>query len=257
MKEPYYMVDFNAGACFFEIRVNDQPVLAMNLKGQASTMIPVNYAIHKSGKQEVSIKVLPLLGNTSLSQNAELSYTVKLFDTSRGFELKNEFSGFESKPIEEQNIPLITNTSFFEATINYNLRDFWLDGLEISKIKDYELKLKQAYLKIIKLIKEEKFDILAKQLENREYNMATSMYLSEKDAKKRVSNLINDFKNGYNVVLFDEKAVPVISAYNKKVALKNLNGEPALAFGNREENEQLMLDVEFYYSKETKRFEII
>ena len=99
--------------------------------------------------------------------------------------------------------------------------------------------------------------MFAKQIANREYNMSTSMYLNSKDAKKRVTSIIEDFNNGYNHVIFAEDAIPIISAYGKKVALKKTNGEPALAFGNKEKQEQLMLDIEFYFNKDTNAFEII
>lgn len=257
MKEPYYMIDFNAAACLFEIRVNDQPVLTMNLEGQASTRVPVNYAIHQNGKQEVSIKILPLLGKTNLSPKAELSYTVKLYNTVNGFELINEYNGFESEEIEDKVIPMISNSTFFDAEVPYKLRDYWIEGIDIKKIKDYDEKLRNAYRKIINIIKEENYDAFAKKIADREYNMSTSMYLSTKEANSRIRSIINDFKNGYDHVIFEEDSVTIISAYGKKAALKKSNGEPALAFGNKEKQEQLMLDIEFYFNKETNAFEII
>ncbi len=39
------MLEFTAISCMFEIRVNDNPVLTMNLSGQASSGFPINYAI--------------------------------------------------------------------------------------------------------------------------------------------------------------------------------------------------------------------
>ena len=45
MLKPYYMIDFSASACLFEIRINDYPVIQMNIEGRVSSMIPINYAL--------------------------------------------------------------------------------------------------------------------------------------------------------------------------------------------------------------------
>ncbi len=258
MKEPYYMIDFNAAACLFEIRVNDHPVLKMNLEGQASTRIPINNAIASSGKQEVSIKILPLLGQTKFSPKAELNYTIRLFDTANDFEYKEQYDGFESKKIKETTTPILKNTSFFNAEVPYELRDYWKEGGKIKDIKDYEVKIKRAYLDIISIIKRGDFDLFGKKLSDREYNISTAMYLSSNVAIQRVNGLIKDLKNGYDYLLFEEKtAIPVVSSYGKKVALKKIDGDPALGYGNNEIKEQLMLDIEFYYNTQTNKFEII
>ena len=79
--QPYYMIDFSASACSLEIRVNDIPAVTLTLKGQASTRIPVNYLLPESGSQRLSLKMLPLPGNTQLlKQKATASYTLELFD---------------------------------------------------------------------------------------------------------------------------------------------------------------------------------
>lgn len=257
MKEPYYIIDFNAAACLFEIRVNDHPILMMNLRAQAATRLPINFAIHKKGKQEVSIKMLPLLGQTQLTTKAQLSYTIKKYNTVNGFELQDEYTGFESKKINDKIVQVQVGNSTFEATIPYQLRDYWLEGKNIKDVEDYETKLITAYKDIIEIIKAKKFELYVKKITDREHNMVTSMYLSPRESRRRIQSIVNDFKNGYDHVIFDENAVPVISAYGKKVALKQLDGQPALAFGNKEMQEQLQLDIEFYYNKNTKVFEII
>ncbi|WP_010520519.1 hypothetical protein [Aquimarina agarivorans] len=257
MKEPYYMVNFSASACLFEIRINDQPVLTMNVEGQVSTSIPVNYTISSSGKQEVTIKILPLSGTSELSKKASLNYSIKYYDTTVGFNLIDTFDGFESAPVNDEKLPLIVGGSFFEAEIPYSLRDYWKNGKDIVDVKNYILEIRKAYKEIANLIVTSRYDILKQKMENREYNMATSMYLSAKDSQNRINRMINDFKNGYNQLIFDEKSLPVISAYGKKISLKRLNGDPVLSFGSIEEQEQIMLDIEFYWSKETKQFEII
>lgn len=60
------MIDFSASACLFEIRINDYPVIHMNVEGQAASIVPINYAILKSGIQTVSVAILPNIGDPEL-----------------------------------------------------------------------------------------------------------------------------------------------------------------------------------------------
>ncbi len=259
IKEPYYMINFSAAACLFEIRVNDIPVTTLDTKGQIATRIPINYAISESGKQEVSIKILPISGTSKLSEAAALSYTIELYDVNgNNFNFKNQYKGYQSPKIDKEKIiPILTHKTTFEAKIPYQLKDHWKEGQNLKDIDNLNVKIRNTYLRLGKLISNGNYDLLAKKMENREYNMATAMYLSSKEAKARIASLINDLKNGYNFMMLDEKAVPVVSAYGKKVALKKPNGEPALSFGNKEKNEQIMLDIEYYLPKNTSDFEII
>ncbi len=250
------MIDFNASACMFEIRINDNPVIAINLNGQAASQIPINNAINKRGKQEISIKMIPLLGETRFSSKAKLEYTIKLYDTSSDFDFKGTIGhGYQSKEIDK--LPFVSNLDYFEARVPYDINVLWVKAPMIKDIKNYNSKIRLAYKELIKVIKNKDFNRFRDILKNREENIATSMFLSEKESRSRVEELIHDFNNGYNHLLFEEdKAIPVISAYGKKVALKTLEGKPALGYGNIELQEKIMLDIEFYYNVKTEKFEV-
>jgi len=259
MIEPYYMIDFSASDCMFEIRVNDIPMITMNIEGQAATKIPINQAISKSGKQEITIKVLPLHGKSSLSSATQLNYTIQLYEVFNNyFNFNKQLEGYESPKIDEEKVvPLLTDTTTFDAEIPYQLRDYWKDGQDLNHTDDLNLKLRNAYLSLGNIINEDNYDLFSKKMANREFNMATSMYLSDKASKSRLNGLINDFKNGFDTISLSKKAATIYSAYGKKVALKKPNGEPALSFINKESNEELMLDIEFYLPEGSDQFEII
>lgn len=257
IKKPYYMINFNAAACLFEIRVNDIPVITLDIKGQTATRIPINFAISKNGKQEVSVKVLPMSGNTQLSPKAELSYTIELYDVTNNFSFDSEYKGYKSPKIDKNKIiPVLTSKTAFDAEVPYQLKD-WEDGQNLKDIDDLDLKIRNTYARLGKLISDGNYDLFAKKMENREYNMATSMYLSPSESKARINGLITNFKSGFDTMLLVQDSVTVLAAYGKKIALKKPNGEPALSFGNKELNEQIMLDIEFYLPKGTNEFEII
>ncbi len=258
IEQPYYMLEFTAISCMFEIRVNDNPVITMNLKGQVSTRIPINYAISESGKQEINIKILPLLGEVSLHPDATLHYMLYLYDVSNGFDLQEMFSDYKSPSVDKNNpLPILTDKNFFTATIPYQLRNYWKDGEDLKNIDDLPEKLRDSYLEIVSMIQKGNYEVYKKKIADREYNMATSMYLTAQESEARFKRLVRDFENGYNKVEFPVDTIPVYSAYGKKVSLKRKDGDPALSFVNEEEMEQQMLDIEFYWPKETNQLEII
>jgi len=79
--QPYYLLEFRAITCLFEIRVNDTPVFSLTLDNkQFHTTLPINHAIHQPGPVEVSIKILPIPGETQLRSEASLFYEIQLYD---------------------------------------------------------------------------------------------------------------------------------------------------------------------------------
>ncbi len=258
MTKPYYMIKFSGFACMFEIRVNDIPVITLNLDGQAATNIPINYAIFKSGLQEITVKVLPNSGNSIFNEGAEFKYDILLYDVSNGFEFKEEFSGYKTPKVNKNKmIPAFINKIPFQATVPFSLKTLWLNGEDISEINDLQAKLRRAYYKIGNLIITKNYDAFKKEIANREFNMANSMYLEPVDSRARLNGLIKDFESGFDEMVLNKEALVVISANNKKVSLKTFYGEPALKFLNRKTKEEIQLDIEFYFNKETNTFEII
>ena len=258
MAQPYYMIQFTAISCLFEIRVNDIPIFTMELSGQTSTRIPANLAIYKSGLQEVSVKMLPLQGESKLMKGAKLDYNITLYDVENGFRYQEDFEEHKSKVITEDDIsPVYLHKSTFNADIPYQTKAYWLEGKDLGKVKDLEKNLRGSYNKIARLIKNKQFELFVEKIADREFNMASSMYLTPEESKDRIKRLLRDFNDDYDLVEFPESTVTIYSAYGKRVSLKRLNGDPALSFVNTEKQEQVMLDLEFYWSKETNQFEII
>jgi hypothetical protein len=69
LKNPYYLVDFSASICNFEICINDVPAFIHNGGRIISSHYPINHFIFESGKQEIKFKVLPLQGETTLKDD--------------------------------------------------------------------------------------------------------------------------------------------------------------------------------------------
>lgn len=256
IQQPYYMIDFSASACKFEILINDYPVISMNIEGQVATSLPINYAILESGEQIVSHKIFPLLGETSIHEKAELKYDIKLFDVLNDFVFKEQFVNYKSEPIEDKKLPIITSSKKFTAKVPYKL-EAWQNGIVLKNDEKHKEKLQFAYNEIINLINKGDYSSFQKKIANREYNMTASMYLDKSESDARVDELVTDFKNGFSTLPVDENSVFHIYGFGKVAMIKKLNGESGLSLINHKTGEELMLDISFYIPKGSDKFEVI
>ncbi len=254
--KPYYMIDFSASACMFEIRINDYPVITQNIEGQVSTYIPINYAVLESGEQVVSATMLPLLGETTIHPKANLRFKIMLFDVTNDFVYQEQFKEYQSVIDFNKKLPVLKYAVTFIAEIPYVLKA-WQNGQDLSKIKEVSEKLVVAYQYIGRLINNKRYDTFKAIIERRENNMATSMYLSTQETQSRVLGLISDFKSGFKVMPISKGVVVQIYGNGKVAALKKINGESALYLYNEETKEELMLDITFYIPEGKTAFEVI
>lgn len=257
MTKPYYLIEFSAAACLFEIRVNDIPVMTLELPGQASTIAPVNFAILNSGNQTFSARILPLPGNITLDANASLSYQLKLYDISQGFDYKETLLTYTFPKVDgEKRLPVLQKADQFIATVPYLLKG-WTDGENLNDVDDVKDKLVRAYQKITGYIRNKNYDSFRQALANREEIMSTSMYLNREKPSKRIDNLIRDFENGFELIPFANDLVIQYYAGGKVVALRRLNGDHAICAQNWEKEEEILLDLAFYIPEGKSEFEVI
>lgn len=254
--QPYYMIDFNASACLFEIRINDYPVIHMNIEGQVSSMIPINYAILATGVQTITATILPCVGSTQLHSKAVLRFDIKLFDVSNDFIFNKQFGDYQSESIGDKKLPIISYTNSFFAEIPYKL-DAWQKGKNLKDINDLRKKIELAYNYIVQIIDNKQYDTFKQIISKRERNMAVSMYLTNTEAEKRLAELIEDFELGFTTKPISKEALMILYGNNKVAMLKKINGESALCLENKKTNEELMLDISFYIPEGKEEFEVI
>jgi len=257
MTQPYYMLDFSAGCCMFQIRVNDIPVMTLDLPGQAASIVPINFGILQSGKQTITATLLPHSGQTTLDPEALLEFDVKMFDVQNDFVFKEQLCSYTfAKVNPEKSLPVERYRTEFIATVPYQLKG-WTKGVPLKDVEDMGEKLKAAYYRIANLISNKHYDRFREVIHNREHIMTTSMYLDEGAAQARIEGLIDDFESGFEVAPIAENAVLQVYADGRAAALKKLNGEPALYLVNEKTKEELMIDLMFYVPEGKTEFEVI
>ncbi|PYF75472.1 hypothetical protein [Pedobacter nutrimenti] len=257
MAQPYYMLHFSAGCCMFQIRINDVPVMTLNLPGQAASVAPVNFAILKSGKQSIKATMLPHPGELSLNPAAFLEFELKLYDTQREFVFKEQLLQQKFPAVDQAKpIPAERYQNEFSATVPYDLQG-WENGRPLKDVEDVGIKLRAAHERIGKMISRKDYDGFKKLIAAREHIMCTSMYLDQGQANARVGGLIEDFESGFEMAPLAADAIVHLCGGGKTAALKKPNGEPALYLLNEQTREELMLDLMFYVPAGKTEFEVI
>ncbi|KIO76395.1 hypothetical protein TH53_15100 [Pedobacter lusitanus] len=231
--------------------------MILDNSGQASSIAPVNFAILDSGIQKLDVGVFPHSGETVLDANASMSYKVKLYDVSYGFEFKHDLLAYKFPATDpRKQVPYSRKSDQFDAQIPYELEG-WRKGVHLKGVEDVELKLKRAYARLAQSINAKRYDQFEQALANREHIMATSMYLNKHESARRISNLVKDFEDGFELMPLASDAVFHYYADGKMAAFKRLNGEPAMFLQNQEKQEELSLDLLFYIPEGKTEFEVI
>lgn len=256
--QPYYQLDFTATFCTFEIRVNDILLFTLNIDGQTSTMIPINAGILQSGKQQVTIKVLPLEGKQILNQSAEFKYNIKVYDAINNLNFKEqlpgEFAVAKVDPSKKQ--PYLTQTASFNAQVPYTVKSYQ-DGTDLKSISDLKDKLRGAYQQLADIIAKGDIAQLQKLIANRENVSGVTMYLSKEELADRITGLTRDFKSGFKLVPIPANATVKIFGNGKLATLVKPNGDSALTLVNTKKGEEMALDFSFYIPKGKTELEII
>lgn len=256
--QPYYQVDFSAAFCQFEIRVNDVLVFTLNLEGQTSTSFPINSGILQSGKQQITIKVLPIAGQTVLHPNAKFSYNIKVFDAANNLHFKKQLPGEYTveKVDPAKKKSFLTHTAIFNAEVPYTVIAYQT-AKDLGSVAGLKDKLRGAYQQLADLIVKGDLEQIKKLIANRESIAAVTMYLSKEESDDRLTGILGNLKSGYKLEPIPANVILKIFGNGKLATLVRPDGLPALIFKNEKDNEELALEFTFYIPVGKTDLEII
>ncbi|MGE8291130.1 MAG: hypothetical protein ACN6ON_05610 [Sphingobacterium sp.] len=257
MDKNYYVIEFSASGCQIDIRVNDIPVANFEVAGQASTVVPINYAIPFSGEQVVTGRITALSGEEKIQKNAFLDFQVRCMGIDNGFSLKQDFEKYVIAIPEEESGDFSTFIAgHFHAEVPYEFAG-WQDGLYINDIEDALPKLIAAYQRLAEAIENKDYQYFINAFRNRERIMNTAMYLGAVDSTARLEHYIEKFDSGFDDVKISENVIMQIAGGNRTVCLKKSNMEHALSVRNLALRKEILLDLMFYMPKGKTAFELI
>lgn len=252
-KETSYILNFSAVACPFSIKVNDMPVLELNLKGQISSIIPINNTILRSGDQELSVTINPLKGEKIPSNDASLKVYVTTSDEYRTSEEKHSAEvdfGIDQKTgtnIKDKTLPY-TKKLKFKAEVPYSI-NILDDAVNLSGNPNVKELLMKTYKELLAMIENKEYDKIRLFFEPSESIIAKMLYLGEKEKKERIDGVIEDFsKNNFKAIPLSDDVVVKFYGFGKLARLENKDGSNALAFKN-EKATFMTLDFLFYLPK--------
>ncbi|MBO0593354.1 hypothetical protein I2486_18280, partial [Cellulophaga sp. E16_2] len=134
---PGYYLQINNQNCHYEIKTNDLSTARFfDAYSSYSVRVPLNLNILKSGEQSLSIKVLPLQGNT-LSEKADLQLRLMMYPDMTDKE--NDYGGSITlweweMPSIEQELPLFIMDTVFEAEVPFKIDILDNYALDLSKM---------------------------------------------------------------------------------------------------------------------------
>ncbi|SFW70307.1 hypothetical protein SAMN02927921_03449 [Sinomicrobium oceani] len=238
-KEPYYLVEFNSSICNFEIFINDLPAFIHNTGGIISSHYPINHLILESGKQIISVRILPLKGETSLRKDSFLKIKVFFFDAFTN-DYSNSIEVFQYNNTDlDGDIPLIEISEFFFAEVPYALSG-WGNSEEI---KDCDMELISFYKHLYKSFEGRDVEKIYQIFRTKFNEINTAMYLDDSDDKKDLTKLFKQIDEG-EMKLQPFPLNPLVILYNNKVGnVIRENREPVIYYKNNKTNEEFAFPV--------------
>lgn len=246
--ETRYQIVVASNQCSYEILVNDLPVYQFFYElsgGPAGDVRPINVAISKSGKQNLTIKMYPGYDTQTkkfkevLGENAGVKVTIERdeeeihtittpqIDKGQG---KMRFTFPEKKYYEENFI--------FDANVPYHVAD--LENSEVlitndtEKLKQLEKDVVSKYNQIRAIYLKGSKDDLANEYYEKEKRFAQQLYLSSEEIKDRWDNDYQ-FRSDSNLEFFDLKPIEnykmSFSGNGKLVCLEKINNEKSSLWG--------------------------
>jgi len=229
-KEPGYFIMFNNYFCNIEVFVNDIPIYK-NYGAESSTSfypLDLNEYILKSGKQMVTVRLLPEEGNT-LSKEASMKLQIARIahlKTNKNFEEEKKILVEYETPVvpkegktdveyggdfQYAGLPVFEKTFTFQADVPYTVQG-WENSMVLNDKNQDSSELEKEVVSFYQQVKyiyekrdKESFRIL---MEPRLKEMAQSHYYNQKDFKKMI--------DGINRMFGNENKVHAIEDYKLK-----------------------------------------
>lgn len=256
-EQPYYQIDFNAVACQFEIRVNDIYIFNFTTSGQTSTLLPLNTGIYQKGKQQLTVRVLPLPSQKALNVNAEFKYDIKVFDAAHNLAFKQQLSGYQFPSIDQSKPqPMLEHQSEFMADVPYSIKGFQ-NASNLKDLPDVKQQVRAAYQQILNWIDKRDYKSFEAAFKNREKIMATTMYLDQQESADRINDLIKDFNSGFQIQPIPANASVHYYMNGKVAELQTPDGTSALTLKNNKTGEEMSIDVSLYMPEGASALKII
>lgn len=171
-ERPFYSIKVKRACVGCDIRVNDFPILRHFEKGCTGTEMefPLNSGILSSGIQELTIQVFPPSGKTHIPENAVFEFEINKMPDGWVFDGKEEIV-LQTIKMNAQGLPSWEFKTQFKAEVPFSFVA-WKESQDLSKVKDLDKLLDDAYKKIARVIEAKNYEEFVKLISKTyEYNI--------------------------------------------------------------------------------------
>ncbi|MDV6167371.1 hypothetical protein R1T16_02975 [Flavobacterium sp. DG1-102-2] len=234
-KEPYYLVDFDAALCNFEIYINDMPAFKHHRGGSIASHYPINHFILQAGLQNIKITILPIKGESELRPDGHLKIKVFCYDSSTtNYEDTVEAFKYDTPDLEKTPLPVINVSSGFSAEVSYDIKG-WKNAISFKDVDehDYASEVISYYKELYNAFKEENIGKIHNVMQNRFEETDISMYLGDADNKRELENLFNRLNSEkYELEPFPDSARLEKFGDSKVLNYIRADGNPVIYYKN-------------------------
>jgi hypothetical protein len=197
--QPSYYVEYSNDGCLYDIRINDEYVdkIWTDLS-TGGTVCPINTEILYSGKQKVSVKLLPVPGETMIRGIEPFTLRIGHKDFAEqpeDGEARTWHWVLEMPKIEipEEGIPSFEYEAEFEAQVPYRITG-WLDCIDLRQIPDIEARVVTEFKRIRQLLLDEKYEEYKMLRHCKFMEIAKAFYFSSEEYQKDWEDDLREFK---------------------------------------------------------------
>lgn len=228
--KPVYYVEYSSSGCLVDIRINDSSVQKdYNPGAVGGAVITANTAILKSGKQKVTVKLIPYRDETLITEKEPFTMRIgyKDFMDSSGDEGRPWHWVMEMPPIvmPEEGLPYYEWSGEFEAKVPYQVVG-WSDCIDLREIPDIEQRVVAKFNEFRQLYIDGKYDELKRLQYSKHYELAVMLYEDENDIEKDFTRSFTEAesqdKSGYqpiedyNLVFYADGRLVTLEKYDKE-----------------------------------------
>ena len=183
-ERPEYTLLTISANCNWEILLNDMPVYLNHAPYSGfSSSLPLNYCILQSGKQDLTFKIFPMKGQSTLGKAATFKVGLKL---KKDIHNGNDFAFLFDYALPADSIkdlPFFEYKHTFEAKVPYTLTG-WSKSKDLRNMPNIEKKLLKKYDEVLGIMNRRDENSLVKLMFNNEKEKYQAFYATPQEIKE-------------------------------------------------------------------------
>lgn len=240
----YYIAKLYIRNCFADVRINDVPVLRMDVADEVSANYPINYLIESCGEQSLMAQISPMAGNLAFGEDAACEVEIWRCDGNNTniVPLENVCAVSLAAGDDELNVPLRKTLQSFPAYVAYEI-DRWRNCEVLKNSKELTMKIAAYFKNVAEILSARRYEEYMQLVNERETNICTALGLDVNEVRLRNSMLFDALEDGFEICPLKGNKYVEFYANGKLVTILDKDMNSALRFQNPETGDILILDM--------------